>query len=697
MDTTRTNDNAGHGPGGKTVKGKKEEEDDIEVNEATVATDWVQRTSATYGGDYLDALAEYAWNGRDAGATSIFIEYFFDADRDLCVRVVDDGMGMNHARRIAFLNWGQSNWDTVQSVRGKNGNGRLGGTNHCERISAETKASGEVLHITAFTVRDLDEIWRTHRGVWKRKPLPPKHPIKTTGTVITLHKLGKGDRVNPRHPRTAKRVIDGLAKLLPIDLARIVRVKDEKGQVHELRQRKLRGQVIEADHHDVPLVGDVSYRLGVVEKHEADVDTVELFALSKVCTLAEFFSAIAKIDNASLHVYLKACRAVLEHPLVSGIIDVPFLNRFVGDARNRVGEELFDRHDVLLAILKFLRETVVPKVENAIGLKSEQIERSDDETLIRSLLDSIGARGERRKPTVDGPDAWTTLSLDTGHFYVLCGRTHAITVTDPREGGTITWTVRGDGTLDKTIGTRAVLTAGKTPGRVEVVIKETLKGAPTRETTVRAEVVQEFPFQFDTTVRSATPLQRITLKLRFPERVRGKIAWNAPAGVTLERKGDPDGIGIEEVVFSAPEVGEYSVEASVPGTDMLKVCTVKVAERNASEVSSASRREFEYGGHVYELRVRNFPEGPDGERHAVWAAGGGPGRTMISTNLANSQFARKSDAVRMPLVLLHIAGIIAEVELAKAGEMITAGALRTTGNEVFANLASRGAKKVAAA
>lgn len=686
MTTTGTTDNSGRKPEGKTVK------DDVEVHKATIADDWVERTSAPSGGDFLDCLSELCWNARDAGASAILIDY--GSGTDVCV--VDDGMGMNLARRSAFLNWGMSNWDTKSAVRGKNGNGRLGALNHCERMSAQTKASGESLYETSFTAQELREMWKSGRGTWYRKSLPPRHPIRTTGTVITLHNVGKGTRVNPRHLRSPKRVIEGLAKLLPIDLARIVRVKDEKGAVHELKQRKLRGQVIEADHHDVPLVGDVSYRLGVVEKHEADVDTVELFALSKVCTLAEFFSAIAKIDNPSLHVYLKACRAVLEHPLVSGIIDVPFLNRFVGDARNRVGEELFDRHDVLLAILKFLRETVVPKVENAIGLKSEQIERSDDETLIRSLLEMVGARtATRRAGTDGGPDAQTTLTLDTGHFYVLCGRTHAITVTDPREGGTITWTARGDGTLDKAVGTRAVLTAGKTPGRVEIVIKETLKGAPTRETTVRAEVVQEYPFQFDTTVRSATPLQRITLKLRFPERVRGKIAWSAPAGVTLERKGDPDGIGIEEVVFSAPAVGEYSVEASVPDADLLKVCTVKVAERNAAETTSASRRELEYEGHVYELRVRNFPEGPDGERHAVWAAGGGVGRTVISTNLANSQFAHKSDAVRMPLVILHIAGIIAEVELLKAGEMITGGLLRTKTNEVCTNLTSRGAKKAA--
>lgn len=691
MATTDSTDTPGRGPG------RSHMQDDIEVNEATVASDWVQRTSAPYGGDFLDALAEYAWNGRDAGASDIRIEFFFDAERDLCVRVVDDGMGMNRTRRIAFLNWGQSNWDTPQTVRGKNGNGRLGGTNHCERISAETKASGELLHVTAFTVRDLDEIWRTHRGVWTRKPLPPKHPIKTTGTVITLHKLGKGERVNSRHPRTAKRVVDGLAKLLPIDLARIIRVKDEKGVTYELKQRKLRGKIIEGDHHDVPLVGDVSYRLGVVEKHEADVDTVELFALSKVCTLGEFFAAVAKIDNASLHVYLKACRAVLEHPLVSGIIDVPFLNRFVGDARNRVGEELFDRHDVLLAILKFLRETVVPRVENAIGLKSEQIERSDDETLIRSLLEYVGAtRGGRKPGAGEGPDAQTSLSVDEGHVFVVCGRTHTFTVTDPREGGTVTWEVRGGATLDRATGTRVVLTAGRTTGRAEVHVKETLKDAPTRSTVIKVEIVDELPFQFDTTVRSATPLQRITLKLRYPERVRGKVVWSAPAGVTLERKGDTDGIGIEEVVFSAQAIGEYSVEASVPGEELLKVCTVRVAERNAAEVTSASRRELEYNGHVYELRVRNFPEGPDGERHAVWAASGGAGRTMISTNLANSQFARKADAVRMPLVILHIAGIIAEIELGKQGVVITAGALRSKANEVFADLTSRNARKQAA-
>lgn len=692
MTTTGTNEDTGRKKEKAMVQGN------VEIHEAAIADDWLERTSAPYGEDWLDYLTELQWNGRDAGATTILTEYFLDEDGDLCVRVIDDGMGMNRVRRSAFLDWGKSNWDTVTQVRGKNGNGRLGFVHHCARLTAETKASDGDLYVTSFTAAELRRMWREGRGTWTRKSLPPRHLIKTTGTVITLHKIGKGDGVNPRHPRTVKRVVDGNAKLVPIDLGRKIRVKDEKGMTYELKQRKLRGQVIEGDHHDVPLVGDVSFRLGVVEKHETDVDTVELFALSKVCTLGEFFSAVAKIGNASLHVYLKACRAVLEHPLVSGVIDIPFLNPFVGDARDRVGQKLLDRHDVLLAILKFLRETVVPKVENAIGLKSEQIERSDDDTLIRSLLEMVGAKTAGRRAAGDGtPDAQTTLSLDTGHFYVLCGRTHAITVTDPREGGTITWTARGEGTLDKVVGPRVVLTAGRTTGRVDVSIKETLKGAPDRTTTVRADVVLELPFQFDTTVRSAVPLQRITLKLRYPARVCGRISWSAPAGTTLERKGDPDGIGIEEAVFSAPGIGDYAVEASVPGEDdLLKVCTVKVADRNAAEVTSASRRELEYEGHVYELRVRNFPEGPDGERHAVWSASGGAGRTVISTNLANSQFARKADAVRMPLVLLHIAGIIAEVELNRAAEMITPGSLRTKTNEVFASLASRGAKRTAA-
>jgi len=663
----------------------------VEIHKATIAENWVLRTSAPFGADFLDALAELAWNGRDAGAKNILIEFFRDDQKDLCLRVVDDGMGMNKVRRGAFLNWGLSDWDSTGPVRGKNGNGRLGGVHHCERISAETRADANAkeLFVTGFSMSELQEMWRLNKGTWECRPMPPRHPIGKTGTVITLHKLGTGPGVNPRHPRTVKRVVDGLARLLPIDLARMIRVMDEKGVTCELKQRQLRGQVIEGVRDDVPIVGTVSYRLGVVAKHEADVDSVELFALSKVCTLGEFLAAIAKMEAPALHVYLKACRAVLEHPLVSGVIDIPFLNRFVGDARNRVGEMIFDQPDALLAILKFLREQVVPKVENAIGLNSEQIDSSDDDTLIRGLLEQIGTVEAAKRRGGAKADAQTRLSVDAGQFFVLCGGTHEITALDCRQNGTVTWEVRKGGTLDTTTGQRVAFTAGPSPMRGEIRVREEAKGEPMRETIVRPDIVTEFPFQFPIASRSTTPNMRITIRLVYPERVRGKIEWSVPPGVTLERKGDPDEIGIEEIVFSAREIGDYSIEASVPDTDLLKVCTVRVAEPNGTEVTSPTRREFSYQGHDYELQVRNFPPGPEGDKHAVFTTSGGKGRTIIRVNLNNCQFARKPDAIRIPLVLLHIAGIIAEVVLGEESGIINPSALRLKSNEVVAELSSR--------
>ena len=654
--------------------------------------------SATFGENFLFAVAEADWNARDAGAKEILIEFFMD-NGVFCMRHVDDGIGMDETRRNAFLNYGDSQWLNAQA-RGKNGTGRFGLLHHGETLCAETKVSGGDLYATGFTADQFESaLMRGTELYWEATKLPPRHPISTTGTVITIRNLGKGTGVNARAKRTAKRLIEGLAELLPIDLARIIRVKDTDGTVSELRQRKLRGQVIEGDHHDVPVVGDVSYRLGVVDRNDAEVDTVTLFARSRVCTFGEFLADVAKHDEPALHPYLKAIRAVLEHPLVSGIIDIPYLNRYVGDARNRVGEQLFNDTDALLAILRFLRETVVPRLENSIGLKANEIERSDDETVLRDLLADLGATAPGKTRPPGGPTTQTSLSVDETQFYVLCGQTHAIAVTDPRKGGAIAWIVRSGGTLDATVGERVTLTASSVPTRGEILVTETVPGEPDRSATIRPEVVTEFPFEFDMGRRGATPSQRITLKLRYPARVRGKIQWSVTPGGILETKGDPDSIGIEEAAFSAPYAGDFTVEASVPENGLLKVCVVTVAAANGGNVVSSSRSEFPFGTQTYEVQARSLPDSPDKDKIVIFPQSGGAGRWVLRINMANSQIHGQPDQVKKALLLLHIAQIVAEQELL-AGQaagstamVLTPAALRKKANEVYAELRARGTKK----
>lgn len=669
---------------------------------ALMADNWLQKMVATTGTDFLNMLTELLNNARDAGAKSATIERYRDADGDLCLRVIDDGVGMDHRRRVAFNSLMKSDWNRRGAeVRGHCGTGRLTIFLHAPSADVQTiDADTGAYNFGTFTAELMMKMWLTGVGNWGEGARPTNLPIGNSGTAITLHKLGKGAGISERHDRSVERIVNNLAKELPIDFPGRVRVIDEDGKVHALVPRRLRGTKIEGS-EDVPLIGSVSYSLGVTETVDGKEPPVTLFGISKICSLSAFFGLVGELRDPEIEAFRLPCGVILCHPLVGGIIDVPALNDFVDHDRKNVSPSVLEHRDKLLELFRFLHKHVVPRVEEAIGISADNMSSSEDQVLVDGLLRDIGALGTRTGPRSRGPKGTDApLRVDMDDFYVLPGASVPMRVVNANPAATIAWEAVSGGEIKRTDGVSAVFVAGNQIGPGEIRVIEAVGGRQVRETTVRPRVVPEIPFEFENALRHTEPGQAVGLTLRFPNRVRGRIRWNTPPGTTLVESRGRAEPNEARMSFAADKLGTYSVEAYVEGDDdLLRVCTIVVSNRPSSDGDGPIRREIEYNGTVYEVRIQNWvvSEDSDAAFHVVTQWAGDGARVVLMVNTRSKPLLGASDAVRKGLLLSHVSSIIAENVLARRADMtnqvILPGMLRLEANKVFCALRARKKRK----
>lgn len=643
--------------------------------------------------DWPKAVRELAWNGIDGGAKSITISFVKEGGRRH-LRVLDDGDGISDAGLEAMVSLDFSPSADDPKKRGKNGNGSKGFVHHASALRVETRRAGEgqMLRIE-YTPDELMELWNRGTGEWTISEPSAGHQIRVCGTLVTMLDIGKGEGVDPKHDRSAKRLIEELGQIIPSYVARKVTIVDEQGRSHKLKPRRILGTRIEGE-GEIEGIGEVSYELFVVPDPETVQDRLEVWAMEAVCDVRSFLARIR--PTPALATLLRGVRAILGHPQFGGMIMMPGLNRLVGNDRDSFKQALYDDEDLVYAIVRFLHSEILPKAELALGKEASDRTRSADvETMRSELVKALQAAGSAATSTAPIGDVdFDTLQVTPSKFELEPGQQISLEIKNPEDDTSYRWDASASGgSIDRKIGAKITYTAGAKQGLFLLVASD---GEHRLE--IPIPIVAELPFGFATRVRHVAPGHKITLRLVNTHRTSGEFRWDdSECGGTLRVSADtleaeymPEGT---EAVFRVSVLELSPPEHRAPKTAS---CTIYVEQQNdRPELRRPSDTVFRYPaekGELFELELYEFagPETIGLGSYITLGAGDRPHRITINTGYAG--ITGQPSAVQHVLSLELIAMRIAERLMTASGELAlakpeeTADLLQRRAGRIFADI-----------
>ncbi|TAL50175.1 hypothetical protein EPN81_03600 [Patescibacteria group bacterium] len=612
--------------------------------------------------DFIAAVRELIWNSVDAKAREIIIR-FVRRDTHTDLMITDDGEGMNQDGLDAIVSLDFSPSAADPEKRGRMGNGSKGFVHHARGLRVETRQAGDsVLSVITYTPTQLIAMWNNGSASWDTFNPPANHPIRVSGTVVTLLELGSGDGVNPKHDRSPKRLVEELAGRMPMHVARRVTVIDEQGRSHHLKSRRLMGEKIEGE-GTIPGLGSVSYELGILPDPDANVDRLEMWALEPVCDIHVFFSSVRL--TPALATLLRPVRQMLDHPQVAGSIVIPGLKSLVGQDRLSFRQDLYDDEEMIFRIVKFLHDVLLPRVTAVLGQDTaKRMTSTDAETLrqeIVRLMQNVGSAPQSRTPVVDVDllrVAPSVVSLEPGEQVSL-------EVVDPKPGISYTWDDQSSGgTLSKKTGLNVTFTAGKAVGDFRLRVMD----SEANEKTIGVNIVSELPFGFSQRVRTVLPRQRITLKLINTRRTTGQFTWDgSECGGSLEIAQD----GLSAIYEAGEAEAEYQVtvtELSAPDTRLPKStkCFLSV-RRKSNEEDKRNPSSFVFlwtDGTPFELRlVPYFSTEVEGVTSSFHLGAARTRPNIITVNSGHPSFEGQPIDVQRMMVVRELSLRIAQFEL----------------------------------
>lgn len=625
--------------------------------------------------DWIAAVRELVWNAVDAKATVITLRYL-KRTGGLDFVVIDDGEAMEQDGLDAMVSLDFSPSAADPDKRGRMGNGSKGFVHHACALRVETRRADESrINVIEYTPGQLLAMWGAGQVDWDMVEPASNHLIRVSGTVVTMVGLGSGEGVNPKHDRSAKRLVDELAGRLPLHVARRVTVIDERGRSMRLKSRKLMGEKIQGNGR-IDGLGSVSYELGVVPDPDAQLDRLEVWALEPVCDIHAFLAGIR--PTPAIATLLRPVRQTLDHPQVVGMWVCPGLNGLVGQDRLGFRQDLFDDEDLIYRIVRFFHDEILPKVAAILGRDTmKRLTSTDDETMrldLVRLLQDVGAAPRSRSPIVDvdllrvSP---STLELEPGDQVSL-------EIVSPKEGAAYTWdNSKSGGGLDRTHGIRTTFTAGGSLGVYALTVSD-----GTHKITITVNIVQELPFGFSQRVRHVMPHQRITLRLVNTRHTSGRFLWDgSECGGTLTIA--------EDTLSAVYEAGETEAEFSVivtedaPATGQPPRSTkcflsVRRHQVEGGEKRMPSESAFlhpDKDGQLYELRIVAFVSAEVAGVTSYFNEGIQDRAHIITVNSGHASYNGQPSAVQTMVALKEIALRIAMHELKSELSLGTAGAL----------------------
>lgn len=607
--------------------------------------------------DFVEAVREQIENAQDYGATWILVWMFRDPEGRRCLRIVDDGSGMSCAGREAGASVLRSESKNDAAKRGNNGIGQKAGLRHAGRVAIESKTATEGLKRFSYDADELLAHTRAGTAGWENAELRPGHLIRTTGTVITWEGLGEGDPklVNPKHRRTTGRLIAELARKLLPTVAEKVRVKDEKGETFPLKKREMAGDPIILDAHDIPSLGDVNGTIYVLpEVENMEKEFLSIGAFGDICSWRTFIGELDHDDR--YEALLKPIRAVLGNPHVIGWINVPRFKRYKDGSSNNFEPALYDDEDALLALFKWLRLEIVPKVEALLGKKADELVTDDDQTFKDEILRAFSWDKTTKNEVVqvpEGPD------VSPRYCDIEPGQTRVFEVQGPIEGVRYAWDPSDSGgTLERNqlIGTRVTYTAGRELGSKTLTVRE-MGDASKPPTSIAIEIVEELPFRCSAQNLHVGFHEVRSLHLENTRHTSGTFRWvDDRCGGTLTV--DPDGTKARYVAGVTPG-SDFSITVVDAKNERYRATiSIQVEKGGRNRLRPTIRNVNIVNGRSYEFEFFDMKtKAWASQRHA-----NGP-TTMIVLNKAHPMFARDSLSLRLEAAMGQITLRIAEQEL----------------------------------
>lgn len=623
--------------------------------------------------NFVFAIREFITNALDAGACKITIS-FKRSGKSLDLQVLDDGRGISDAglEALASLDFSPSAADPT--MIGQNGNGSKGGFHHARGLKFETRRAGDSdLLLIEYTADELIALWNQGEASWTITQPPANHPIRTTGTLVTLLGLGVGDPswVNPRHDRTAARLVRELGQVLPLHAPPLVTIVDEHGKSHRLTPRKLMGKRIHGE-GEIPGVGSVSWEIGVLSEPNPVHDRLMVCGFHPVCEIRTFFAHIT--PTGALTTLLKALAPILDHPQVAGFIAIPGLKSFVGETnRGEFQQALFDNEDIIFAIVHFLHTQILPEVEANLGTEaSARMKGADAETFRLELLEVLqraGGAPTSRTPGADVDSA--TLKVSPTRLELEPGDQVELRITDHQPDATYRWEAGGSGgTLSAKVGTQVTYTAGTRQGDFAITLND-----GTHTVRIPITIVAELPFKFGVGVRYAEPGQRITLTLENTRHTSGTFDWDdRECGGVLEVKADT----LSAVYEAGEQEQEFRVtvierDAPAGRTPKRATCTIFVRHQQPDTTPlRPATRGFIYpkqDGDWYEVRILEFTAAEMRDISCYLSPGIRGQPNMITINTAFPSMLNQPDPVRRMHALTMVAMCVAEHQLTQSGDL----------------------------
>lgn len=638
--------------------------------------------------EFAKASAQIVCNAVDANATEVLIT-FYEQDGKRCVSFSDNGSGMGIPNRDAYTSLCVSTSLGDKNKHGQNGNGRLGFIFHAQKCVAFTKTPEEDVYSIALTEESMHDALFPDKSVpqnWKPlnwKPVfvgVPKE-LRTTGSHITWFDLSIGN-TNAQKSRTPEYLIENLAEKLSPHMGRVVRVrylKNGKWIEQHLKPREMIGKPIEGNFRGGQPLGDVHWDLYVAADNKQQTPVI-VSSSNPVCSWDQFIGPFLK--DARYSMLANEITHVLRHPWVMGRIEIRSLNEQEYVANNRDGFKgsLLEDEVLCRKLLECLRIEIVPKVEAELGMRSDEIKTTDDQTLIAKLCQDLHDRtGE--KPS---RHSVAKIELDHARIELTPGETCVITIKNPKEGRYVWDTSSCGGSLEPNTGTRVTYTAKKL-GIFKLIVRlmGDVRNAPEAEVSIK--VVDRLPMRFTQTSLHLDCNQERQVRLEHvPE--KAKLVWTPPAKWDGKLEIAPDKTSARIITGSME--GTFDVTVTDTGHEGVAAnCAIHVEKdyEPNTRTSNTIDDTFVYEGRVFELDSSKLPGNPCTsilQELSVY--------TKITLNFSHPMYEQMSVATRYALCFREIAIRIAHVLLPKES---TQNELHQKAGEVTAKLMSKPAKR----
>lgn len=568
--------------------------------------------------DAVQMTAEYTKNGLDYRVRDInpeiTIRLFMDGDVP-CQEIVDQGRGASDQGRFGLISWGESEGRGDGTKTGDKGSGSKSGILHCREIVIETIPEAGRMYRARYTVEQLlDWLFRQTPIAWVATDKPVRHPVRTTGTRVILRGLGTGtgfqnrgkDIVDPTEVRTAERLVAELAERLPPNSQRFVTVVDYDGKRYPLQVRKIEGEPIIGEAHDVPGAGDISWDAAVVSNRN-DQDCLMIGADGTKISWVEF---VRIIRGQRRYALLLNELTPLSDKNLAGLINAARVGDYRSGSSNSFRSDIAKNAALVNGILMTLIEHMLPAVLKATNADAPRV-TSDTKTMIAQLAQIIRAStGE----TPTGPKQRVTIVQRESTIVVEPGEVETIRI-EPQKGVTVVWEDRNSGgTLSAKRGPTVTYTAGTTCGNGFQLIARDMTDATKTLFLVKIEIVKEIPFAFKRTydmfVRDDV---RVSIDPRAVAHTSGDIRFEIVAGkesptdvLIVPKQGQPGSANVR----SGTQVGFVDVVAfDFKNPKKYRAVTrisVEPGARDKVRPESILDESFSYGNKQYRIAAMTW-------------------------------------------------------------------------------------------